>query len=161
MIRKAQVQEVPDIYRLLAEFAQNQDWDILPRTMADLYSLVRDYFVYREDQGPIGGIAALHIFWEDWGEIRSLAVTPELQAQGIGSRLLKSCLAEARDLGLKRVFVLTSVKRADFFKRFGFQEMPKENLPPIIWAECVNCLKYPDCDEIPLLLDLAATATEG
>jgi amino-acid N-acetyltransferase len=161
MIRKARVQEVPEIYRMLAEFARNQDWDILPRTMADLYRLVRDYFVYREDQGPIRGIAALHIFWEDWGEIRSMAVMPEFQERGIGSRLLASCLDEARYLGLKRVFVLTSVKRADFFKRFGFRDVPKEDLPPIIWAECVNCLKYPDCDEIPMLLDLAATATEG
>jgi amino-acid N-acetyltransferase len=157
MIRKAQVQEVPEIYRMLAEFAKNREWDILPRTMADLYSLVRDYFVYREDQGPIRGIAALHIYWDDWGEIRSLAVLPEFQKQGWGSRLVASCLDEARQLGLKRVFVLTSTNRADFFKRLGFQDVPKEELPLIIWAECLNCLKYPDCDESPLLLDLAAT----
>jgi amino-acid N-acetyltransferase len=150
MIRKARIDEVPDIYRMLAEFATQ--WDILPRKMAELYSLLRDYFVYREGQGPILGIAALHIFWENLAEVRSLAVRNEHRQQGIGSRLVESCLAEARDLGLSRVFALTS--KPDFFQRFGFKIVTKEALPPIIWAECVQCLKFPDCDEIPMLLDL-------
>jgi amino-acid N-acetyltransferase len=150
MIRKARIDEVPDIYRMLAEFATQ--WDILPRKMAELYSLLRDYFVYREGQGPILGIAALHIFWENLGEVRSLAVRDEHRQQGIGSRLVESCLAEARDLGLSRVFALTS--KPDFFQRFGFKIVTREALPPIIWAECVQCLKFPDCDEIPMLLDL-------
>jgi amino-acid N-acetyltransferase len=158
MIRKAKVSEVPEIYRMLAEFARNHEWAILPRKMAELYSLVRDYFVCREDRGPIRGIAALHIFWEDWGEIRSLAVEPSYQDRGIGSRLVASCLAEARDLGLKKVFVLTSLKQADFFQRLGFDKVPKGDLPPIIWAECANCLKYPACDEIPMLNVLEAAA---
>lgn len=156
MIRKALINEVPEIWRMLHEFA---DQDVLPRTMAEIYSLLRDYFVYREDQGPIRGIAALHIFWEDLGEIRSLVVTPEFQKKGIGSRLVKKCLAEASSLGLKRVFALTS--QPDFFKRFGFLEVTRNDLPPIIWAECVQCLKFPDCNEIPMLLDIGPTAAGG
>jgi amino-acid N-acetyltransferase len=150
MIRKARIDEVPEIYRLLTEFASQ--WDILPRKMAELYGSLRDYFVYRKDQAPILGLAALHIFWENLGEIRSLAVLEEYRRQGIGSRLVESCLAEDRDLDLKRVFALTS--RPGFFLRFGFREVTRDHLPPIIWAECVQCLKFPDCDEIPMLLDL-------
>ncbi len=150
MIRKARISEVPDIYRLLAEFASQ--WDILPRKMVELYSSLRDYFVYREDRGPIVGIAALHIFWENLGEIRSLAVVEERRQQGIGRRLVESCLNEARTLGLTRVFALTS--QPGFFERFGFRTVTRDDLPPIIWAECVQCLKFPDCDEIPMLLDL-------
>jgi amino-acid N-acetyltransferase len=152
MIRKAQIQEVPEIWRMLHDFA---DQDVLPRSMAYLYSQVREYFVYREDHGPIKGIAALHIFWEDMGEIRSLAVLPEFQKNGLGSRLVKKCIEEAYAIGLKRVFVLTT--RPNFFKRLGFREVGKEGLPPHIWSECKNCVKYPDkCDEVPLLLDLVA-----
>ncbi len=154
MIRKAHVNEVPEIYRLLVNFSKKEEWDILPRKMADLYNLVRDFFVYRKDQGRIRGIAALHIFWEDLGEIRSLGVSPELRKKGIGSLLVKKCLEEARDLGLKRVFVLTTTKNSDFFKRFGFVETHKDNLPRIIWGECRDCLKFPDCDEIPMMLNL-------
>ena len=150
MIRKAQIHEVPEIWRMLHDFA---DQDVLPRSMADLYSQVRDYFVYREDHVHIIGVAALHIFWKDLAEIRSVAVLPNFQRTGIGSRLVKKCLEEADSLGLKKVFALTT--RPDFFKRLGFRIVPNENLPKIIWSECKDCLKYPDkCNEIPMLLDL-------
>lgn len=150
MIRKAKVQEVPEIRRMLAEFAQFGE--VLPRTLANLYSQVRDYSVYREDEGTLIGVAALHVSWDGLGEIRSLVVTPAHQGRGIGSRLVESCLEEARALGLRRVFVLTT--SPNFFTRFGFRLFPREDLPPIIWADCVDCIKFPDCDEIPMMLDL-------
>jgi amino-acid N-acetyltransferase len=154
MIRKAQIHEVREIWRMLHDFA---DQDVLPRSMADLYSQVREYFVYRGDYDHIIGIAALHIFWEDLAEIRSVAVLPNFQRRGIGSRLVKKCLEEADSLGLKKVFALTT--RPDFFKRLGFRIVPNEHLPNIIWSECKDCFKYPDkCNEIPMLLDLTTPA---
>ena len=151
MIRKAMIQEVPEIRRMLGEFAL--DGGILPRTLADLYSLMRDYFVYREDpDGPVIGVAALHICWEAWGEVRSVAVAQDYQGRGIGTRLVESCLTEARSLGLKTIFCLTL--RPEFFQRFGFRVVARENLLPIVWADCVNCVKFPDCDEIPMVVEL-------
>jgi amino-acid N-acetyltransferase len=150
MIRKALLREVPEIRRLLVEFAPHGE--VLPRTMADLYSQVRDFFVYRESEGPLIGIAALHICWAGLGEIRSVAVLPEYRGRGIGSRLVHNCLAEARTLGLKQVFLLTL--RPEFFARFGFKIVSRDELLPIVWADCVNCFKFPDCDEIPMMLDL-------
>jgi amino-acid N-acetyltransferase len=155
-IRKAYVNEVPEIYRLLVNFSKKAEWDILPRKMADLYNDVRDFFVYRKDQEHIRGIAALRIFWEDLGEICSLGVLPDLRKKGIGSLLVEKCLEEARELKLKSVFVLTSPQNASFFERFGFEEISKDELPKIIWRECGDCLKYPDCNEIPMLLELGA-----
>jgi len=152
MIRKAQIHEVPEIRRFLAEFTL--DGGILPRTLADLYGQLRDYFVYREADGPLIGLASLHICWAGLGELRSVAVDPAHQGRGIGSRLVKTCLEEARILGLSEIFCLTLVP--DFFARFGFKIVPRDELLPIVWADCVNCLKFPDCDEIPMLLDLEA-----
>jgi len=152
MIRKAKIQEVPEIWRMLHDFA---DQDVLPRSMGDLYSQVREYLVYRQDHGPVIGVAALHIFWEDVGEIRSVAVLENFQRTGIGTRLVKECIAEAAAIGLKRVFALTT--RPGFFERLGFQKVSTRDLPNHIWSECINCLKYPDkCNEIPMLLDLPA-----
>jgi len=150
MIRKAKIHEVPEIRRFLGEFTL--EGGILPRTLADLYGQLRDYFVYREDQGPLIGVGALHICWAGLGEIRSVAVAPEHRGRGIGSRLVTTCLAEARVLGLSEIFLLTLVP--DFFRRFGFKVVSREELLPIVWADCVNCVKFPDCDEIPMLLDL-------
>jgi amino-acid N-acetyltransferase len=152
MIRKAKINEVPEIRRFLAQFSQ--DGGILPRTLADLYGQLRDYYVYREDQGPLLGIAALHICWAGLGEIRSVAVAPTHQRRGIASRLVSTCLAEAHALGLSEIFLLTLAP--EFFQRFGFRVVSREDLLPIVWADCVNCVKFPDCDEIPMLLDLAA-----
>jgi amino-acid N-acetyltransferase len=150
MIRKATITEVPEIWRMLHDFA---DQDVLPRSMADLYSQVREYFVYRKDNSPIIGVGALHIFWEDLGEIRSVAVLPEFQRAGIGSDLVKKCIEEAESIGLKQVFALTT--RPNFFKRLGFRKVRKEDLPPHIWSECINCIKYPGkCNEAPMMLDL-------
>jgi amino-acid N-acetyltransferase len=151
MIRKARIQEVPEIRRFLAEFTQ--DDGILPRTLADLYGQLRDYFVYREDQGPLIGIAALHVCWAGLGEIRSVAVAPPHRGGGIGSSLVETCLAEARTLGLSEIFCLTL--RPEFFQRFGFKEVHRDELLPIVWADCINCVKFPDCDEVPMLLELA------
>ncbi len=98
MICKARLNEIPEIHRLLAE--HSGQWNILPRSLAELYSFVRDFFVYRQDgSGPILGLAALHVFWEDLGEIRSLMVLPVHQGRGIGRSLVQSCLEEARILG--------------------------------------------------------------
>jgi amino-acid N-acetyltransferase len=151
MIRKAKINEVPEIRRFLVEFSL--DGGILPRTLADLYSQLRDYYVYRENQGPILGIASLHICWAGLGEIRSVAVTPTHRGQKIASRLVETCLIEARTIGLSEIFLLTLVP--EFFQRFGFKVVSREDLLPIVWADCVNCIKFPDCDEIPMLLELA------
>jgi amino-acid N-acetyltransferase len=157
MIRKAKINEVPEIRRFLVEFSQ--DGGILPRTLADLYGQLRDYYVYRQGHGPIWGIAALHICWAGLGEIRSVAVAPAHRGQGIASRLVETCLHEARTIGLSEVFLLTLVP--EFFQRFGFRIVSREDLLPIVWADCVNCVKFPDCDEIPMLLDLAASENPG
>jgi amino-acid N-acetyltransferase len=153
MIRKAKINEVPEIRRFLMEFSQ--DGGILPRTLADLYDQLRDYYVYREDRAPIAGIAALHICWAGLGEIRSVAVAPTHRGQKIASRLVEACMHEARTIGLSEIFVLTMVP--DFFQRFGFRLVSREDLLPIVWADCVNCVKFPDCDEVPMLLDLEAS----
>jgi amino-acid N-acetyltransferase len=150
MVRKAKIHEVPEIRRFLGEFTL--EGGILPRTLADLYGQLRDYFVYREDQGPLIGVGALHICWAGLGEIRSVAVALEHRGRGIGSRLVTTCLAEARVLGLSEIFLLTLVP--DFFQRFGFKVVSREELLPIVWADCVNCVKFPDCDEIPMILNL-------
>ena len=85
-----------------------------PDSMADLYSQVREYFVYRQDHGPIIGVAGLHIFWADLGEIRSVVVLPDFQRKGIGSRLVKKCIEEAHGHWTEQK-VLALTTRPGFF----------------------------------------------
>jgi amino-acid N-acetyltransferase len=152
MIRKATVKDVAQIHKLLGHFA-NQGL-LLARPLSELYDHVRDFFVMEQNgAGPaILGVCALGICWEDLAEIKSLAVWEEVRHQKRGSQLVETCLAEARVLGLKRIFVLTYAQL--FFQKLGFQEVEKNILPHKIWTDCIKCPKFPDCDETAMVLDL-------
>ncbi len=149
MIEKARIDEVQEVLRLVNHYAERQL--MLPRSLNEIYEGLRDFYVWRED-GRMRGCVALHISWQGLGEIRSLAVAESDQGRGIGSALVEACLAEARELAIERVFVLTYLPA--FFERFGFRPYPKENLPHKIWTDCLNCPKFPDCDEVALMLEL-------
>jgi amino-acid N-acetyltransferase len=152
MIRKAVIGDVTFIHRLLSDYANKGL--LLPRPLSELYDHLRDHFIVEDDQTGCSliGVSALAISWEDLAEIRSLAVSEDHQGQGLGSRLVETCLEEARVLGLKRVFVLSYVP--DFFIKMGFKEVEKSGLPHKIWADCLRCPKFPDCDETALMIQL-------
>ena len=146
MIRKAKIKDIKQIQELIGCFAK-QDV-MLPRSLNELYEHIRDFWVY-EDRGKISGCAALHISWDDLAEIKSLAVAKPSQGKGWGQDLVRACLAEARLMGAKKIFVLTY--KPEFFKKLGFKKIKHEALPHKIWAECINCPKFPNCQEIALL----------
>lgn len=147
MIRKATLNDVRTIHQLIAE--QAKEGAILPRPMSELYSQVRDFSVYEDtESGTMVGCSALHIVWEDLAEIRSLAVTTPFQRRGIGGRLIEAMVDEARDMGIHRVFVLTD--RIALFEKHAFELMDKSLLPHKIWADCLRCTKFPECDEVAL-----------
>ncbi len=149
MIRRARIPDVRAIHQLLLFYAQ--DGQLLGRSLADIYDALRDFYVYEED-GVILGVGALAICWEDLAEVRSLAVADGQQGKGIGRQIVSACLDEARELGLKRVFALTY--QPDFFKRMGFEDIEKSELPQKIWSVCINCVKFPDCDEFALAINI-------
>lgn len=149
MIRTARVPDAKIIHRLLGEFAR--EGLMLPRSLSDIYEDIRDFYVF-EKEGEVVGTVCLHICWEDLAEVRSLAVASEQAGRGIGRQLVQSCLEEARQLGLKRVFALTY--QQTFFEKLGFGLIAKSELPHKIWADCLKCAKFPDCDEISMAIDL-------
>ena len=150
MIRHARIPDARDIHQLLLIYAK--DGQLLGRSLADIYETIRDFYVYEED-GKVLGVGALEICWEDLAEVRSLAVVPGQQGKGIGRQIVQCCLDEARELGIKRVFALTY--QPDFFKRLGFHDIEKSELPQKIWGACLKCVKFPDCDELALAIELA------
>ncbi len=85
-------------------------------------------------------------------EIKSLAVDENHTRQGIGTRLVEACVSEAITLGLYKIFALTY--RVDFFKQIGFKEVDKSLLPHKIWSDCLKCVKFPECDEVAVLLEV-------
>ncbi len=151
IIRKARIKDVPQIFTLVNQMARLKN-NLLPRSLSELYEHVRD-FVVAVDAERVIGTCSLHIFWEDLAEVRSLAVDLEYQGQGWGEQLMKVIIEDAADLGILRLFTLTTIPV--FFEKFGFRVGTKEELPQKTWSECFRCPKFTECDETALLLDLA------
>lgn len=141
-IEKAGIGDATDIFELMSQYTKCGI--LLPRNLSEIYRNIRDFFVFRDEDG-IAGCASLQIVWNDLAEIKSLAVHSDKWKQGIGSGLVSACLAEARELKVPTVFVLT--REAKFFSSFGFERIDKAELPQKIWSDCVVCPKFPDCDE--------------
>jgi amino-acid N-acetyltransferase len=151
MIRKAKISDVKAIQSLVNHYADSGQ--MLPRTLNELYEDLRDFHVF-EENGSLIGVCALHVSWEGLAEIRSLAVRRERIKSGIGTALVRQCLVEAAQLQAERVFVLTY--QDGFFKKLGFTDVDKKELPHKIWTDCLNCVKFPDCDESALIIRVTA-----
>jgi amino-acid N-acetyltransferase len=137
------------MHHLINSFAGKDD--MLARSLSELYENLRDYFVIRNDDRVIA-CAALHLTWSDLAEIRAVAVAEDYQRQGIGGQLVAACLEEARTLGIASVFCLTY--RPAFFEKFGLVQVDRMELPRKVWTECYRCPKFPDCEEVALILNL-------
>ena len=145
-IRQATIADVPGIGKLINGFAERGV--MLFRSHAELYETLRD-FVVAESGGAVVGACALEIVWADLAEVRSLAVDGACQGKGVGSRLVTAVEAEAKRLGIQRIFALTYEQR--FFERLGFKVVDKSALPLKVWSGCVKCPKRDGCDEIAVV----------
>jgi amino-acid N-acetyltransferase len=152
MIRNARMDDVKTIHSLLNHFAAKGL--LLGRSISSLYDHLRDFIVCADETGHVLGVAALQISWEGLAEIRSLAVDEGFQGQGLGAKLVQACLQEAQRLEIEKVFTLTY--QAGFFRKQGFVDIDKKELPHKIWSDCLNCHKFPDCDEEALVYTLNA-----
>lgn len=150
IIRKANLGDVPSIQELVNYFASRDE--MLPKSLSMLYENIRDFIVACNDNGRVVGCCAIHVCWEDLAEIKSLAVSTELHGKNIGSELVKQCVDDARQLGIKKVFALTYA--VPFFQKLNFKLVEKNSLPQKIWSECINCPKFPDCGEEAVMLEL-------
>jgi amino-acid N-acetyltransferase len=149
LIKKADIEDIRQIQCLINYFASRDM--MLPRSLNELYENLRDFWVCKAGKSVLG-CCALHISWDDLAEIKSLAVKKNRQGKGMGSSLVAASINEARALGAKRIFVLTYSPK--FFRKFGFKRIRYSSLPHKIWAECINCPKFPNCQEIAMVKEL-------
>ena len=150
-LRKACIGDANAIHKLLVEHAGQGL--MLSRSLAEIYQAIRSFYVLDHD-GEVLGTVSLQVWWLDLAEVRSLVVDESLAGQGYGRKLVQACLDEAAELGLSRVFALTY--QEDFFARLGFTVIEKNELPHKIWGDCMQCPKFPDCDEIAMAISVSS-----
>lgn len=145
-VRKATVKDASAIHSIINKYARKDD--MLPRSLNEIFDQIRDFTVCTED-GKVIAVCALHIVWEDIAEIRSIAVLNKHQGSGIGKKLINRGIREARSLGIKKVFALTY--HPEYFKKLGFDDIDKNDLPHKVWSDCLKCPKFPDCNEVAVI----------
>ncbi len=163
VIQKAQIRDVEEIIELINTFAASNL--MLPRGPQYLYENIRDFIIASDQNVPVYSLpetgevlhlivacGSMHVLWEDIAEIRALAIHPDYQDLGLGSKLVETMKQEAKKLGIKRLFTFTLTE--DFFKTLEFKKIERKNLPPKVWGECSRCPKYFQCDEVGMVLDL-------
>jgi amino-acid N-acetyltransferase len=145
-VRKASMADIGALLELINGYAANGI--MLPRTEFEMSENIRDFTVAYA--GPqLLGCGALHFYSPTSGEVRSLAVDPTIKTRGVGRRVVEALEAEARENNLHALFAFTYVP--EFFRRVGFREVERGELPLKVWKDCLRCPKFQCCDEIAVV----------
>jgi amino-acid N-acetyltransferase len=130
LVRRARTADVPSIKGLIDTYTGQRL--LLAKDTVTIYESIQEFRVV-ELEDEIIGCGALHVLWEDLGEVRTLAVAPEHRGHRVGDGLLAELITEARALGLHRLFALTFQTR--FFSRHGFVEIEGTPVEPEVYSQ--------------------------
>jgi amino-acid N-acetyltransferase len=138
--RRARLEDAAAISRLIGHYAAQGL--LLPRTEAEIRAGIGRFHVLEED-GRVLGCVALELYASDFAEIRSLAVDPGVRGGGLGSRLVRAALAEARRRKIARVFAVTHAP--GFFARHGFTLTDRMAMREKLERDCARCPRAQGC----------------
>jgi amino-acid N-acetyltransferase len=133
LLRPAVAQDVAAIRELTRPYVERRV--LVAKPPVAYYEAVQQ-FVVAQAGGRLVGCGALHVFWEDLGEIRTLAVDPAVRGAGIGSALVTRLIDQGRRLGLDRIFCLTF--ETAFFAHHGFRPINGTPVPAAVFAELLR-----------------------
>jgi amino-acid N-acetyltransferase len=132
-VRMARTSDVRAVRALVAPLAERRV--LLAKEAVGYYESVAD-FVVAERAGEVVGCGALHVLWEDLGEVRTLAVAEHALGQGVGSAVLQRLVERASELGVSRLFCLTF--EVEFFARHGFAPIEGQAVDPEVYVELLR-----------------------
>jgi amino-acid N-acetyltransferase len=125
-LREATADDIGGILQLIDPFERNGT--LVKRDRTEIERDVDHYTVIEHD-GVIFGCAALYPYPESrTAEMSALTVSPDVQGQGDGERILKRVEQRAKASGLDSIFVLTTQTMHWFIKR-GFAQVDPDWLP--------------------------------
>ncbi len=128
--RRARLGDVDAILQINERFARRGI--LLSRTPEEIAEQIGTFRVSELD-GEVVGIAALRDYGDGIGELRSLAVSDTVQGRGMGQMLVRAIVRDARDGGIRRLFVLTA--NPGYFALHGFEELPWDDVPEVLDAD--------------------------
>ena len=133
VIRPARTSDIKAIRQIIDMYTLQRR--LLAKETVMLYEDVQE-FVVAELNGEVIGCGALHVLWEDLGEVRTVAVIEEHRGKKIGHEILASIIDRAKKLGLKRLFCLTF--ETNFFGSHGFKEITGAPVEPEVYQQLLR-----------------------
>lgn len=133
-VRAARTSDVWFIRKLVEPLVQKRI--LLGKDTVVYFESIRGFRIAEAPDGSLIGCGALHVMWDDLAEVRTLAVAPEWLGKGVGKALLDQLEADARELGVRRLFCLTF--EVEFFRRQGFEQISEAGIDPDVYAQLVR-----------------------
>lgn len=133
IVRAARSADIVGIHALLEPLVERRI--LLGKDLAVLYGAVQE-FVVAEADGELVGCGALHVFWEDLGEVRTLLVRDDHLRLGVGRAIVEELERRARELGLSRLFCLTF--ETEFFGRRGFEPIGEQIVDAEVYSQLLR-----------------------
>ena len=132
-VRAARAADMVEIHRMLEPYVQERI--LLGKDLVVLYEATQEFLVAEVD-GRVIGCGALHVMWEDLGEVRTLIVDRDWLHRGVGRAIVEGLERRARELGLSRLFCLTF--EVDFFTRRGFAPIGEQIVDQDVYSQLVR-----------------------
>jgi amino-acid N-acetyltransferase len=133
-VRRARTNDVPGILDLVQPLVDRRI--LLGKERVALFEAVQEFRVAVDVDERLIGCGALHVLWEDLGEVRTLAVADDWRGHGVGHAVVDRLEHDALGLGLSRLFCLTFETR--FFGRHGFTDMGSETVDADVYSELLR-----------------------
>lgn len=133
VIRPARTSDIKAIRKIIDAYSLQRR--LLSKETVMLYEDVQEFFV-AESNNEVIGCGALHVLWEDLGEVRTVAVNEDFRGQKIGHQILDAIINRAQSLGLKRLFCLTF--ETEFFGKHGFAEIQGAPVEPEVYQQLLR-----------------------
>jgi len=149
-VRPARLTDIESLEGMVTHWANMGE--NLPRSRSEL---IRDIgsFAVAEHNGEVTGCASLYVYDSGLAEVRSLGVEAGWQGQGQGSAIVQYLVEKARQMAIKKVFVLT--RTPEFFMKQSFLPTSKSLLPEKVLKDCEQCPRLHACDEVALEVNLS------
>ncbi|MFM8205211.1 MAG: GNAT family N-acetyltransferase, partial [Actinomycetales bacterium] len=90
MIRPARTADIKSIRKIIDLYTLERR--LLTKETVTLYEDIQEFFV-AEEAGEVVGCGALHVLWEDLGEVRTVAVLENQRGKKIGHQILEAIIA--------------------------------------------------------------------
>jgi amino-acid N-acetyltransferase len=133
-LRPARAADMERVHRMLQPLVERRI--LLGKDLVVLYEATPEFLVAVDGAGQVIGCGALHVMWEDLGEVRTLLVADEWIHHGVGRAIVEGLERNARELGLSRLFCLTF--EVDFFRRRGFEPIGEQIVSPDVYSQLVR-----------------------